>query len=129
MSATLQPVLAVLSGGWVGFTLGLIGEGGCIMATLLLLYVVGLQYDVAIGTCAFAVSANAFANLAGHARAGNVRWCGAAVFAVAGTASAAVGSWFGKGLDGTVRFIFQPAEEWGRGARHAGRRADRALSL
>jgi hypothetical protein len=40
--------LAVLCGALVGFTLGLIGGGGSIMATPLLLYVVGLQPHVAI---------------------------------------------------------------------------------
>jgi uncharacterized membrane protein YfcA len=48
----LQALLAVLSGRLVGFTLGLIGGGGSIMATPLLLYVVGLQPHVAIGTAA-----------------------------------------------------------------------------
>jgi len=38
----------------------------------LLLYVVGLQPHVAIGTGALAVSINAFANFGGHARSGNV---------------------------------------------------------
>jgi uncharacterized protein len=64
----LHPVLAVLCGALIGFTLGLIGGGGSIMATPLLLYVVGLQPHVAIGTGALAVSINAFANFGGHAR-------------------------------------------------------------
>lgn len=103
----LQSVLAVLSGGVVGFTLGLIGGGGSILATPLLLYVVGLQPHVAIGTGALAVSVNAFANFAGHARAGNVRWGDAVVFAAVGMAGAAVGSWFGKSFDGQrLLFLF-----------------------
>ena len=103
----LQSVLAVLSGGLVGFTLGLIGGGGSILATPLLLYVVGLQPHVAIGTGALAVSVNAFANFAGHARAGNVRWGDAAIFAAVGMAGAAVGSWFGKSFDGQrLLFLF-----------------------
>src|ERR1700738_3183182 len=56
----LHSLLAVLCGALVGFTLGLIGGGGSIMATPLLLYVVGLQPHMAIGTGAVAVSANAF---------------------------------------------------------------------
>ncbi|CAN7694553.1 hypothetical protein LJR239_005634 [Neorhizobium tomejilense] len=45
--------------------LGLLGGGGSILATPLLLYVVGVtQPHVAIGTGALAVSANAFANFA-----------------------------------------------------------------
>ncbi|HWX49782.1 MAG TPA: sulfite exporter TauE/SafE family protein [Roseomonas sp.] len=103
----LQSALAVLSGGLVGFTLGLIGGGGSIMATPLLLYVVGLQPHVAIGTGALAVSVNAFTNFAGHARAGNVRWRDAILFAAVGMAGAAVGSWFGKSFDGQrLLFLF-----------------------
>lgn len=103
----LHPLLAVLSGSVVGFTLGLIGGGGSIMATPLLLYVVGLQPHVAIGTGALAVSANAFANFGGHARAGNVRWPCAVVFSVVGVAGAALGSLAGKQVDGNrLLFLF-----------------------
>jgi len=103
----MQSVLAILSGGLVGFTLGLIGGGGSIMATPLLLYVVGLQPHVAIGTGALAVSANAFINFAGHARRGNVRWKPAALFAVVGALAAALGSIAGKGFDGgRLLFLF-----------------------
>lgn len=101
----LQSLLAVLSGSLVGFTLGLIGGGCSIMATPLLLYVVGLQPPVAIGTGAAAVSVNAFANFAGHARAGSLRWRDAAIFAAIGMAGALIGSWFGKDFDGQ-RLVF-----------------------
>ena len=70
----LQPVAALLSGVLVGFTPGLIGGGGSIMAKPLLLYAVGLQPHVAIGTGALAVSASSFINFGGQARAGHVRW-------------------------------------------------------
>ena len=103
----MQSVLAILSGGLVGFTLGLIGGGGSIMATPLLLYVVGLQPHVAIGTGALAVSANAFINFAGHARRGNVRWKTAALFAVVGALAAALGSIAGKSFNGgRLLFLF-----------------------
>ena len=107
MTALLQPMLAVLCGGLVGFTLGLIGGGGSIMATPLLLYVVGLPPHVAIGTGALAVSANSFVNFAGHARAGNVRWRSAILFALIGVAGAAIGSSLGKSFDGQrLLFLF-----------------------
>ena len=103
----IQAVLAVLCGGLVGFTLGLIGGGGSIMATPLLLYVVGLAPHQAIGTGALAVSVNAFINCAGHARVGNVRWRSAIIFAVAGMAGAALGSTLGKAFDGKrLLFLF-----------------------
>jgi len=101
-------LLAVLSGGAVGFALGLVGGGGSILAVPLLLYVVGIgDTHLAIGTSALAVSANAFANLAMHARAGNVKWPCAAVFAAAGVAGAAAGSTAGKAMDGErLLFLF-----------------------
>jgi uncharacterized membrane protein YfcA len=103
----LQPVLAVLCGGVVGFTLGLIGGGGSIMATPLLLYVVGLPPHVAIGTGALAVSVNAFINFGTHAAAGHVRWRNAALFAGVGVAGAALGSSLGKSFNGgRLLFLF-----------------------
>ncbi len=101
----LHSMLAVFSGAIVGFTLGLIGGGGSIIATPLLLYVVGLPPHVAIGTGALAVSVNAFANFGGHAFAGNVRWRSAILFAVVGVAGAALGSTLGKTIDG-ARLLF-----------------------
>jgi len=94
----LQPLAAILSGALVGFTLGLIGGGGSIMATPLLLYVVGLQPHVAIGTGALAVSVNSFINFGGHARAGHVRWRSAILFAVVGVVGAVAGSSLGGGF-------------------------------
>ncbi|ABQ32239.1 MULTISPECIES: sulfite exporter TauE/SafE family protein [Acidiphilium] len=103
----IETVLALLSGGTVGFTLGLIGGGGSILATPLMLYVIGLAPHVAIGTSALAVSANAFANFGGHARKGNVRWRSAAIFAVLGIVGAAAGSTLGKAFDGKkLLFLF-----------------------
>jgi len=104
----VQNGLAVLSGSAVGFSLGLIGGGGSILAVPLLLYVVGIgDAHVAIGTSAFAVSLNAFGNLIGHWRAGNVKWPCAATFAVAGIVGAAIGSSVGKIVDGQkLLFLF-----------------------
>jgi uncharacterized membrane protein YfcA len=95
-----QQLLSVLSGLAVGFTLGLIGGGGSILAVPLLLYLVGYPNPhVVIGTTALAVSANAYINLIPHARAGNVRWREAVVFALVGAAAAFVGSSLGKAVD------------------------------
>ncbi|MBM3530931.1 MAG: sulfite exporter TauE/SafE family protein [Alphaproteobacteria bacterium] len=97
----LQDILSVLSGSLVGFTLGLVGGGGSILAVPLLIYVVGVpSTHVAIGTGAVAVAASAAANLVGHARAGSVKWPCAAVFALSGMAGAALGAELGKRVDG-----------------------------
>lgn len=103
-----QAVAAIGSGALVGFTLGLIGGGGSILATPLLLYIVGItQPHVAIGTGALAVSINAYANLIGHARRGHVWWRCAIVFAVTGTVGALAGSSLGKAFDGqSLLFLF-----------------------
>ena len=104
----MQEVITVLSGSAVGFTLGLIGGGGSILAVPLLLYVVGLPSPhVAIGTSALAVAVNALANLISHSRAGNVKWPCAAVFAVSGVVGAFGGSSLGKLIDGgRLLFLF-----------------------
>lgn len=103
----LQAILAILSGGAVGFTLGLIGGGGSILATPLMLYVVGLAPHRAIGTSALAVSLNAFANFIGHARKGNVRWRSAIIFAIVGILGAVGGSTLGKAFNGKrLLFLF-----------------------
>ncbi|HEX2527583.1 MAG TPA: sulfite exporter TauE/SafE family protein [Geminicoccus sp.] len=97
----LQGLLGGASGSLVGFTLGLVGGGGSILAVPLLVYLVGVSNPhLAIGTSAVAVTANAVASLAGHARAGNVRWPCALVFATAGVAGALVGSALGRRVDG-----------------------------
>jgi uncharacterized protein len=97
----LQDLLSVLSGSLVGFTLGLVGGGGSILAVPLLIYVVGVpSTHIAIGTGAVAVAASAAANLVGHARAGSVKWPCAAVFALSGIAGAALGAELGKRVDG-----------------------------
>jgi uncharacterized membrane protein YfcA len=97
----LQSLLALASGSAVGFTLGLVGGGGSILAVPLLVYVVGVpSTHVAIGTSAVAVAASAAANLFGHARAGTVKWACALVFAVSGMVGAAGGAAVGKMVDG-----------------------------
>jgi uncharacterized membrane protein YfcA len=97
----LPDLLAVLCGSLVGFSLALIGGGGSILATPLLLYVVGVHDPhLAIGTSALAVAMNAFANLIPHARAGHVRWKAAFMFAATGVVGAYVGSTIGKLVDG-----------------------------
>jgi len=75
----VQELLAVVSGILVGFSLGLIGGGGSILAIPLLLYFVGLSDSdlpsnyvdhVVIGTTALAVGLNAYLNAGMHFRRG-----------------------------------------------------------
>nr|WP_225444430.1 sulfite exporter TauE/SafE family protein [Pseudomarimonas arenosa] len=93
--------MALLSGSLVGFSLGLIGGGGSILALPLLVYVVGVQDPhLAIGTSALAVAANATGGLYQHARHAHVRWSVVGVFAAAGVFGAWLGSSLGKTVDG-----------------------------
>jgi uncharacterized membrane protein YfcA len=103
-----EMVAAIGSGTLVGFALGLIGGGGTILATPLLLYVVGIgSPHLAIGTGAVAVSASAYANLIGHARKGHVWWRCAVVFAIVGVFGALAGSNLGKTVEGEkLLFLF-----------------------
>src|SRR6195952_336358 len=97
----MQSALGVASGALVGFSLGLVGGGGSILAVPLMVYVVGVpDAHVAIGTSAIAVAANAGINLSNHARGGTVVWSCALLFAAAGIAGAFTGSLFGKMMDG-----------------------------
>jgi uncharacterized membrane protein YfcA len=97
----LMDLLSIVSGNLVGFTLGLVGGGGSILAMPLMIYVVGIgSTHAAIGTSAVAVAASAAANLFGHARARTVKWPCAAVFAIAGMLGAAGGAELGKMVDG-----------------------------
>ena len=106
--AELHYLLGALSGVLVGFTLGLVGGGGSILAVPLMVYLVGVKSPhLAIGTSALAVAANALAGLWNHARERNVNWrCGLA-FALAGIFGALGGSTLGKNFDGErLLFLF-----------------------
>jgi len=104
----MQFFLALASGGAVGFSLGLIGGGGSILAVPLLLSVVGVaEPHQAIGTSALSVAVNAFTNLVPHARHGHVRWLPAGIFAACGVLGAMAGSTLGKAMDGQrLLFLF-----------------------
>ncbi len=107
MSST-QVILAIISGGIVGFALGLLGGGGSILAVPLLFYVVGIHDPhIVIGTTALAVSVNAYLNLIPHAKAKHVAWKPAIAFALPGMIGALIGSEIGKHVpDKEILFLF-----------------------
>jgi uncharacterized membrane protein YfcA len=97
----VQGGLGLASGSLVGFSLGLVGGGGSILAVPFLVYLVGVaDPHVAIGTSAVAVAASAAANLWTHSASGHVKWRCAAVLAGAGIIGAYLGSSLGKTVDG-----------------------------
>ena len=92
---------ALAAGAAIGLILGLVGGGGSIIAVPLLVYLVGVPSPhAAIGTAAVAVALNALVGLAGHARAGTVKWPCAVTFSLAGVVGAALGAQAGKAMDG-----------------------------
>jgi uncharacterized membrane protein YfcA len=98
---------SILSGALVGALLALFGGGGSVLATPLLIYLVGVEDPhVAIGTSAAAVAVNAAINLMGHARGGRVKWPCAAVFAGAGLMGSFAGSSLAKAVDGRQLLLF-----------------------
>lgn len=98
---------AALSGAVVGLFLSVFGGGGSVLATPFLLYFVGIRDPhVAIGTSAVAVSLNAAFGLAGHARAGHVKWPCATLFAASGVIGALTGSTLAKQVDGSRLLLF-----------------------
>jgi uncharacterized protein len=110
MLSTLQYGLGGLSGTLVGFSLGLTGGGGTILAVPLMVYFVGVPNPhIAIGTSAVAVAvaANAGAGLVSQARAKTVkRHCGG-IYALARVPGALIGSTAGKVADGQkLLFLF-----------------------
>jgi len=99
---SIQLLLGLASGSLVGFSLGLVGGGGSILAVPLMVYVAGVPTaHVAVGTSAVVVAVNAAVDLMTHARAGTVKWRSAGVFATAGV----LGAWLG--VDGQrLLFLF-----------------------
>jgi uncharacterized membrane protein YfcA len=103
-----QYLLGAISGVCVGFSLGLVGGGGSILAVPLIVYLVGVSDPhLAIGTTAVAVAANAAINLWTHAGKGKVKWRCAGTYAAAGVVGAFLGSTLGKAIDGQkLLFLF-----------------------
>ena len=104
----IQYILGIASGALVGFTLGLVGGGGSILAVPLMVYLVGVQDPhVAIGTSALAVAANALLGLFSHARHRTVKWQCGLMYAGTGVVGALAGSTAGKHYNGQrLLFLF-----------------------
>src|ERR1700742_1157475 len=103
ISAT-QSLLGLASGMLVGFSLGLVGGGGSILAVPLMVYVVGVpEPHVAIGTSAIPAAPNAGLTVSSHARGGPVVRSCRSGFAAAAASAAFWGSLIGKMIDGQNR--------------------------
>ncbi|QXJ31538.1 sulfite exporter TauE/SafE family protein [Saccharolobus shibatae] len=116
----LQYVLSIISGILVGFSLGLIGGGGSILAIPLLLYFVGLANGIApgtpeysyithltLGTTALAVGINAYINSYMHFKRGNVRVSEGIIFTIPGIIGDIIGAYLSHLMSGAlILFLF-----------------------
>ena len=84
-------VLALLLSTLIGISLGLLGGGGSILTTPILIYALGVEPKAAIATSLLVVGVTGIAGLLQHARAGNVDWRTGMIFGVAGMAGAYAG--------------------------------------
>jgi len=99
--------IAAAGGALIGLLLAVFGGGGSVLATPLLVYLVGVRDPhVAIGTSAAAVALNALLGLAAQARAGRVKWPCAIVFGGAGMAGALIGAHLAKQLPGQALLVW-----------------------
>ena len=108
MLTTLQVALSLVSGFLVGFSLGLIGGGGSILAIPLLIYFVGFDHPhIAIGTTGLAVGVNAYLNLIPHARKHHVDLKSGLLFSAPGVAGVLLGAQLGLVTPGKkLLFVF-----------------------
>ncbi|AKA49520.1 membrane protein [uncultured archaeon] len=91
-----QLVLSMISGVAVGFTLGLIGGGGSILAIPLLIYFVGIHNThLAIGTTALAVGVNAYINFFSHRKRVKIKMNVGIIFSLIGAAGVLLGTTIG----------------------------------
>ncbi len=103
----LQIILSIISGILVGFSLGLIGGGGSILAIPLLIYFVGYDHPhLVIGTTALAVGINAYLNLIPHTLKKNVNYRTGVIFTVPGIIGVLIGSELGLLTPGTFLLFF-----------------------
>ncbi|AAK42433.1 sulfite exporter TauE/SafE family protein [Saccharolobus solfataricus] len=116
----LQYLLSIISGILVGFSLGLIGGGGSILAIPLLLYFVGLANGIppgspeytyithlTLGTTALAVGLNSYINSYMHFRRGNVRVPEGIIFTIPGVIGDVIGAYLSHLMSGAlILFLF-----------------------
>ncbi|KQB35441.1 MULTISPECIES: sulfite exporter TauE/SafE family protein [Acidiplasma] len=103
----IQYLFALISGIAVGFSLGLIGGGGSILAVPLFIYFVGINHPhLAIGTTALAVGLTAFINFYQHLRKKNVNLKIAPIFALVGVIGVLLGAYVGLKIKGGQLLFF-----------------------
>lgn len=95
-------VLAAFLAIFIGIAVGLLGGGGSILTTPLLVYVVGFDAKQAITASLFVVAVTSVFGLISHARAGRVMWRTGLIFGAAGMVGAFIGGQIGALLPGAL---------------------------
>lgn len=91
-------VVAAVLAVFIGMAVGLLGGGGSILTTPLLIYVVGFDAKQAIAASLFVVGVTSIFGLISHARAGRVVWRIGLIFGGAGMVGAFIGGQIGARL-------------------------------
>ena len=95
-------ILAAVLALFIGGAVGLLGGGGSILTTPLLIYVLDFDAKQAITASLFVVAVTSVFGLIAHARAGRVRWKTGLIFGTAGMVGAFIGGQVGALLPGTL---------------------------
>jgi len=95
-------ILAAALALFIGAAVGLLGGGGSILTTPLLVYVVDWPAKQAITASLLVVAITSLFGLIAHARAGRVRWNTGLIFGVAGMVGAFIGGQVGALLPGAL---------------------------
>ncbi len=86
----------------IGMAVGLLGGGGSILTTPMLVYVMDFDPKQAIAASLFVVAVTSAFGLIQHARAGRVRWRTGLIFGAAGMVGAFTGGQIGARLPGAL---------------------------
>ena len=95
-------VIAAFLSIFVGAAVGLLGGGGSILTTPLLVYILDFTAKEAITASLFVVGVTSLFGLISHARAGRVQWRTGLIFGGAGMTGAFIGGQVGSHLPGTL---------------------------
>jgi uncharacterized membrane protein YfcA len=100
-----QPLLCLVFGSLIGFTLGLLGGGGSILTVPILVYLIGQDVHAATGTSLAIVGTGALLGAIAHAHKGNVRLkCGMA-FGTISMVAAQPGVWLNRLVAGRLLLL------------------------
>lgn len=98
-------IIALLLSTLIGVALGLLGGGGSILTTPILIYALGVETKPAIATSLIVVGVTSIAGVIQHARAGNVVWRTGLTFGLAGMAGAYAGGFVANWFSDTVLMV------------------------